>query len=84
MTFSQALEELKRGEKISREGWNDNKQYVQLAFMRECILSNGTVIKDPEHTDSGRMFLMFVGTRGYQCGWIASQADMLAIDWRVI
>lgn len=84
MTFSQALEELKRGEKISREGWNDNQQYVQLAFMRECVLSDGTVIKDPQEVDTGRAFLMFVGTRGYQCGWLASQGDMLAIDWRVI
>lgn len=25
----------------------------------------------------------FVGTSGYQCGWLASQADLLADDWEV-
>lgn len=84
MTFSMALNALNSGQKISRMGWNGNNQYVQLAFMQECILSDGTVIQDPEHLDSGSRFLMFAGNRGYQCGWLASQSDMLAEDWRVI
>lgn len=32
----------------------------------------------------GSKFLMFVGNSGYQCGWLASQADILDEDWEVV
>lgn len=28
--------------------------------------------------------LAFVGTSGVQIGWLASQADMLADDWKIV
>jgi hypothetical protein len=33
------------------------------------------------HRDIGNQAVAFVGTRGVQLGWLASQADMLANDW---
>lgn len=44
---------------------------------------HGTIIIDPTHLNIGSKFLLFVGTSGYQCGWLASQADLLADDWEV-
>lgn len=82
--FSKALESLKDGKKIKRLGWNGNDQYVILGFMQECITSSGVSITEPVHNDIGSKFLMFVGTRGYQCGWVPSQADILADDWVVL
>lgn len=32
----------------------------------------------------GNKALAFVGTSGVQMGWLASQADMLADDWRIV
>lgn len=84
MTFGEALERCKHGEKISRSGWNGKEQFVVLARMKECVLEDGTVIICPEHDAIGNNFLLFVGTSGYQCGWLASQTDMLANDWVTI
>lgn len=84
MSFEEALNQLKKGKKIQRKGWNGKTQYVQLAYMVECICSDGNRIYDIHHNEIGSAFLMFVGTSGYQCGWLASQADMLALDWQVV
>lgn len=37
-----------------------------------------------EHAAIGNKALAFVGTSGVQLGWLASQADMLAEDWKCI
>lgn len=84
MSFSEALEEIKRGKKVRRRGWNGKCQYIILGHMCACILGDNTILKEPFHNDTGNQFLMFVGTRGYQCGWLASQADLLAEDWEVL
>lgn len=36
------------------------------------------------HEAIGNKALAFVGTSGVQMGWLASQADMLADDWRIV
>lgn len=84
MTFSTALIELKNGKRISRSGWNGKDQYIMLALMKSCITDYGELINDPAHADIGTQFLMFVGSRGYQCGWVPSQADILADDWIIL
>lgn len=84
MGFEYALKALKDGKGIKRRGWNGKDQYVILAHMESCILSNHQYITHPNHINIGNNFLMFVGTSGYQCGWLASQADMLAEDWEII
>lgn len=84
MGFDEALKALKSGEKITRTGWNGKGQYVVVAYMQEAMLSTGEAIFEPEHEAIGSKFLMFVGTSGYQCGWLASQADILAEDWEVV
>lgn len=83
MTFGVALELLKKGCKVAREGWNGKKQYIQLAT---CISykSADDEIVNCEHEAIGNKAIAFVGTSGVQMGWLASQADMLAEDWIVV
>ena len=83
LTFGQALEAAKRGEKIQREGWNGKGQYVELANGISYRAPSGEVV-NVEHQNIGSSALAFVGTSGVQMGWLASQADMLASDWRVV
>lgn len=45
-------------------------------YMGSCTLADGTIIIDPTHLNIGSKFLLFVGTSGYQCGWLAD-------DWEV-
>ena len=84
MDFGKALEAIKNGKKAKRKGWNGKEQYVVMAYMKECVTEFGPIITNPQHTNIGNKFLMFVGTSGYQCGWLASQADMLADDWEIV
>lgn len=81
MDFGDVLKEVKKGKRIAREGWNGKGQYVTLAKMEKCTTST-SVIENVEHNNIKNFFLMFVGTSGIQCGWLVSQADMLAEDWR--
>ena len=81
-TFSEAIEAVKRGAKISRCGWNGKEQYVELATCISYVNSRGELV-NAEHKDILDHALAFVGTRGVQIGWLASQADMLAEDWMI-
>ena len=83
MNFGLAIEAAKKGKKIARAGWNGKNQYVELAT---CISykNNAGEIVNVEHCNIGNQALAFVGTSGVQMGWLASQADMLADDWRIV
>lgn len=83
MNFGLAIEAAKMGKKIARTGWNGKNQYVELA---SCIsYKNGAgEIVNVEHDAIGNKALAFVGTSGVQMGWLASQADMLADDWKIV
>lgn len=83
MNFGDAIKEVKAGKKIAREGWNGKSQYVELATCISYIGADGTVVNS-EHDAIGNKCLAFVGTSGVQMGWLASQADMLAEDWKVV
>ena len=83
MDFGQAIKEVKNGKRIQREGWNGKKQYVELATRISYINAQGKIV-NVEHAAIGNKALAFVGTSGVQLGWLASQADMLAEDWKCV
>lgn len=82
MNFGEALEQVKKGAKISRNSWNGQRQYVELATNVSYKNSTGE-IKNVDHEQMGNKALAFVGTSGVQLGWLASQSDMLSEDWQV-
>lgn len=69
MDFGQALTALKMGSKVQREGWNGKGMYLYLVV--------------PHSDDADPYIVMFTAQHRHQAGWLASQADMLAHDWRV-
>ena len=83
MDFGQAIKEVKNGKRIQREGWNGKQQYVELASAISYINAQGKIV-NVEHAAIGNNALAFVGTSGVQLGWLASQADMLAEDWKCV
>lgn len=83
MNFGQAIESLKEGKKVAREGWNGKSQYIELATNISYVNAKGQVI-NCEHNAIGNKAIAFVGTSGVQMGWLASQADMLSEDWIVV
>lgn len=82
-TFGEAISNLKRGKKVARKGWNGKNQYIELAERVAYINAEGEIINEG-HADIGNQVIAFVGTSGVQLGWLASQADMLAEDWKIV
>ena len=83
MNFGDAIKAVKEGKKIQREGWNGKNQYVELATCISYRNAAGELV-NVNHDAIGNHALAFVGTSGVQLGWLASQADMLAEDWKVL
>lgn len=81
--FGQAIQYLKRGKKLQREGWNGKNQYIELAENISYKNTDNEII-NAEHEAIGNKAIAFVGTSGVQLGWLASQADMLAEDWKIV
>ena len=82
-SFGDAIKYLKRGLKVKRKGWNGKNQYIELASCISYTKPSGEMI-NPEHDAIGNNAIAFVGTSGVQLGWLASQADMLAEDWKCV
>ena len=81
--FGKAIQLMKLGKRVQREGWNGKNQYIELATNISYKNANGEII-NVEHEAIGNKAIAFVGTSGVQLGWLASQADMLAEDWKVV
>lgn len=82
MNFGQALEQMKQGKKVFRNGWNGKKMFL---FIVKPILPN------PSSNTVGTlgMFIndsicMKTAQDEIVVGWLASQTDMLAEDWEVL
>ena len=82
-TFGEAISNLKRGKRVARNGWNGKNQYIELAKNISYLNTSNKVI-NAEHEAIGNKAIAFVGTSGVQLGWLASQADMLAEDWKIV
>ena len=100
MNFSQALESLKLGSKIQREGWNGKGMYLTLVqgYPVNGHLNADSVDSEVEGKTQGKAGQMlshivmktagdsqFWGA-GYSdyVPWLASQTDILAEDWNII
>lgn len=83
MSFGDALKLVKRGLKVARKGWNGKNQYIELATNVSYKNTCNKVI-NVDHSEMGNKAIAFVGTSGVQLGWLASQADMLSDDWKVV
>lgn len=83
MDFGRAIQLLKVGQRVQRQGWNGKNQYIELATNISYKNANNEIV-NVEHDAIGNKAIAFVGTSGVQLGWLASQADMLAEDWRIV
>ena len=86
LSFGQALRYLKAGHTVQREGWNGKGMWLVLVEG-----SRPTVKADTTYGSIGLLgkvtidahIDMFTAAGTMQPGWLASQADMLAEDWRI-
>lgn len=85
MSFGLAIEAAKMGKKIAREGWNGKGMFLFLAtdieFHTEADLS---CVSDLEGDLTLPAFVMKTADDQFCVGWLASQTDMLADDWKIV
>jgi hypothetical protein len=93
MTFGQAIERLKVGCKLAREGWNGKNMFI--VYMSGMQLppfnTQGTARKVNDRTakfigedaplDSQPYLAMYNAQKQWIPGWVSSQSDMLSEDW---
>jgi len=91
MNFGQAVEALKQGGKVAREGWNGKGTWLALTHGSTIVsrdARSGATLKLAEtgvleiticpHID------MKAADGTIVIGWLASQTDMLAEDWVIL
>lgn len=78
MTFSKALEILKKGGNVSRKGWNGKGMFLELIQAEEWSIN-----ADESSTRYNKLksFIGIFTSNGEFVPWLASQADLLAEDW---
>lgn len=86
LSFEQALQMIKKGKKLARDGWNGKDMFIFLVPGSEFkvnrppllgIYPEGTDIKYRSHIDMRTV-------DGQIVPWVASHSDLLADDWNVI
>ena len=68
MTFGEALELLKNGQRVAREGWNGKGMWLALHI-------------PDEYSKMRRPYIYLYPVDGALVPWVASQSDVLADDW---
>ena len=82
MTFGEAVEALKANKLVARKGWNGKNMHIYLEEHYNWKIPGG-VYKD-EIRKYDPVICMFTAQGTHQPGWLASQADILAIDWEIV
>ena len=71
MDFSQTLQKIKAGQRITRAGWNGPGQYLKLQV--------------PDVNSKMSLPYIYIRTvQGDLVPWLASQTDILAEDWEAL
>ena len=85
MNFGLAIEAAKIGKKIARAGWNGKGMFLFLAtdieFYTKAELS---CVSELEGDLTLPAFVMKTADDHFCVGWLASQTDMLADDWKIV
>ena len=98
MNFGKALEALKHGYRVAREGWNGKKMCIFLTkgsdvpyadlkqHTQDALACARSEEIDCENTvvHIGDHIDMIAADGSIVIGWLASQTDMLAEDWVII
>ena len=71
MTFGEAIKQLYNGNKVARSGWNGKNMWLALQV-------------PDEHSKMTLPYIYMKTADGNLVPWLASQTDVLAIDWSIV
>jgi len=84
MDFSEALMYVKDGKKVQRSGWNGKNMWIRY-FDPSLDHESDIVVGGPY--SEGLLWLPFIIMKTVDnklVPWLASQTDILAVDWQVV
>jgi hypothetical protein len=91
LTFGRAIEALKAGYRVAREGWNGKSMYLWLlpAAMVKAEWCREPHLRQVAEANGGEIealgsIRMMTADKKVLTGWLASQTDILAEDWVIL
>lgn len=82
MNFGQAIEALKQGKHVQREGWNGRNMHIFLEPHFQFLIPAGAFRGQSKKYEP--VICIYTAQETTQPGWCASQADILAEDWQLV
>lgn len=82
--FGEAIENLKNGKAMSRQGWNGKNAYIY--YIPANNYNAETEVAKAEFGDKVPYgaYIAMKTTQGNVVPWVASQTDILAEDWFIV
>ncbi len=91
LNFGLAIEALKRGERVTRPGWNGKGMYLWLLpaaklKAESCKEPHLKAVADANggEIEASGSIRMMTADKKVVTGWLPSQTDMLAEDWQIL
>jgi hypothetical protein len=96
MNFGQAIEALKEGKKVAREGWNGKGMYLalkmghvswnseELALFQECVKPCDKIEGVNAIVEHHASICIKTVDNKILTGWYASKTDILSEDWVIV
>ena len=85
-SFGQAIEALKEGKRVAREGWNGKGMFLYYvpANAYPATTEVGKSIADANGNVEYGAYIAMKTAQGNVVPWLASQTDMLSEDWVIL
>ena len=80
MDFGAALNELRKGNKVARSGWNGKGIFIKMQVPDE----NSKMTQPYIYIDTLELETSNPAAPKGRVPWLASQTDMLAEDWEIV
>lgn len=91
LTFGQAIQALKRGQRVARKDWKGKGMFLWLkpAANVKAEWCKDPMLKGLAEANGGEIealgtICMFTAQKQILSGWLASQTDVLAEDWVIV
>lgn len=86
LTFGHAIESLKQGLRVAREGWNGKNMFLYYVPANKYPYTTviGKTIADSEGNVEYGAYIAMKTAQGNVVPWLASQTDVLAEDWIIL
>ena len=71
MEIGAAIAEMRKGNRVTRKGWNGARQFLKLEV-------------PDKYSKMTLPYIYIVTVQGHYVPWLASQTDLLADDWEML